>query len=166
MNQEFRDRFAALHVPGDPLLLYNIWDVGSALAVAKGGAPALSTGSHSLAEAQGYSDGEGIPLKVLLETVRRIVAPRRACLGGAVREGLIASNPCASLALPHRPRIDDDDEAEEHRDRVWEEVSGIGSEVNNCGLAAQLAFLLADDSADHIATLLHDLTGRAPTRLP
>ena len=46
------------------------------------------------------------------QTVRRIVAPLRACLGGAVREGLIASNPCASLALPHRPRIDDDDEAE------------------------------------------------------
>ncbi len=74
MNQEFRDRFAALHVPGKPLLLYNIWDVGSAIAVAKGGAPALSTGSHSLAEAQGFTDGEGIPLKVLLETVRRIVA--------------------------------------------------------------------------------------------
>ena len=62
MNQELRDRFAALHVPGDPLLLYNIWDVGSAVAVVKGGAPAISTGSHSLAEAQGYSDGEGIPL--------------------------------------------------------------------------------------------------------
>jgi len=29
-----------------------------------------------------------------------------------VREGLIPSNPCASLALPHRPRIDDDDEEE------------------------------------------------------
>ena len=25
--------FAALHVPGNPLVLYNIWDVGSALAV-------------------------------------------------------------------------------------------------------------------------------------
>jgi 2-methylisocitrate lyase-like PEP mutase family enzyme len=74
MNQEFRDRFAALHVPGDPLLLYNIWDVGSALAVAKGGAPALSTGSHSLAEAQGFSDGEGIPLNVFLDSIRRIVA--------------------------------------------------------------------------------------------
>jgi 2-methylisocitrate lyase-like PEP mutase family enzyme len=74
MNQEFRDRFAALHVPGDPLLLYNIWDVGSAVAVAKAGAPALSTGSHSLAEAQGYGDGEGIPLNRLLDTIRHIVA--------------------------------------------------------------------------------------------
>jgi 2-methylisocitrate lyase-like PEP mutase family enzyme len=74
MNQEFRDRFATLHVPGDPLLLYNIWDVGSAVAVAKGGAPALSTGSHSLAEAQGFPDGEGIPFNVFLDTIRRIVA--------------------------------------------------------------------------------------------
>jgi 2-methylisocitrate lyase-like PEP mutase family enzyme len=74
MNQDHRNRFAALHVPGDPLLLYNIWDVGSAKAVAQVGAPALSTGSHSLAEAQGFPDGEGIPLNLLLDTVRRIVA--------------------------------------------------------------------------------------------
>ncbi len=74
MNQELRDRFAALHVQGDPLLLYNIWDVGSAKAVASAGAPALSTGSHSLAEAQGFPDGEGIPLNLFLDTIRRIVA--------------------------------------------------------------------------------------------
>ena len=59
---------------------------------------------------------------------------------------------------------DEDDEDDEHRDRVWDEVSGIGSEVNNSGLTAQLAFLLADDSADHVATLLHTLTARTPTR--
>ncbi len=39
------ERFAALHVPGDPVVLYNIWDVGSALAVEKAGAMALATGS-------------------------------------------------------------------------------------------------------------------------
>ena len=61
---------------------------------------------------------------------------------------------------------EDDEDDEDHRDRVWDEVSGIGSEVNNSGLTAQLAFLLANDSTDHIATLLRDLTGRAPTRLP
>jgi 2-methylisocitrate lyase-like PEP mutase family enzyme len=67
-----RDAFAALHRPGDPVLLYNIWDVGSAKAVASAGAPALATGSHSLAEAQGFPDGEGIPLNLLLDSVRRI----------------------------------------------------------------------------------------------
>ena len=74
MNQDLRDRFAALHVPGDPVLLHNIWDVGSAVAVAKGGALALATGSHGLAEAQGFPDGEGIPFNLFLDTVRRIVA--------------------------------------------------------------------------------------------
>ncbi len=74
MNQEFRDRFAALHVPGDPVLLYNIWDVSSAQAVAAGGAKALATGSHGLAEANGYPDGEGIPFNLFLDCTRRIVA--------------------------------------------------------------------------------------------
>jgi 2-methylisocitrate lyase-like PEP mutase family enzyme len=72
MNQELRDRFAALHRPGEPVLLYNIWDVGSALAVAAAGAPALATGSHSLAEAQGFPDGEGIPFNLFLDAIRRI----------------------------------------------------------------------------------------------
>ena len=73
MNQELRERFAALHRPGNPVLLYNIWDVGSAQAVAKGGALALATGSHSLAEANGYPDGERIPFNLFLDCVRRIV---------------------------------------------------------------------------------------------
>jgi 2-methylisocitrate lyase-like PEP mutase family enzyme len=72
MNQELRDRFAALHQPGKPVLLYNIWDVSSAKAVAAGGAPALATGSYSLAEANGYPDGERIPFNLLLDCVRRI----------------------------------------------------------------------------------------------
>lgn len=73
MNQELRDRFAAMHRPGNPVLLYNIWDVGSAKAVAAGGAKALATGSHGLAEANGYPDGEGIPFNLFLDCVRRIV---------------------------------------------------------------------------------------------
>jgi len=74
MNHDLRVRFASMHVPGDPVLLYNIWDIGSAVAVAKAGAPAIATGSHGLAEALGFRDGEDIPLNLLFETVRRIVA--------------------------------------------------------------------------------------------
>lgn len=73
MNQEYRDRFAALHQAGNPILLYNIWDVSSAKAVAAAGAKAIATGSHGLAEANGFPDGEGIPLALLLDCVRRIV---------------------------------------------------------------------------------------------
>lgn len=67
-----RDQFAALHRPGDPVLLYNIWDAGSARAVAEAGAPALATGSHSLAEANGFPDGQGIPFNLFLDCIRRI----------------------------------------------------------------------------------------------
>ncbi|MEL6536105.1 MAG: isocitrate lyase/phosphoenolpyruvate mutase family protein [Bacteroidota bacterium] len=67
------EAFAQLHQPGAPLLLHNIWDAGSAQAVATAGAPAIATGSSPLAAAQGYPDGEVIPLRRLLETVRQIV---------------------------------------------------------------------------------------------
>ena len=50
--------FKALHVPGDPLVLFNIWDAGSARAVAAAGAKAIATGSYGVAEAQGFKDGE------------------------------------------------------------------------------------------------------------
>ncbi|MBN9506219.1 MAG: isocitrate lyase/phosphoenolpyruvate mutase family protein [Altererythrobacter sp.] len=73
MNQELRQRFAALHQPGNPVLLYNIWDVGSAKAVAEAGAPALATGSYAISEANGYRDGEEIPLNLYLDCTRRIV---------------------------------------------------------------------------------------------
>ena len=36
--------FRALHVPGDPLILINIWDAGSAKAVAAAGAKAFALG--------------------------------------------------------------------------------------------------------------------------
>jgi len=65
--------FAALHVPGDPLILYNIWDVGSALAVVAAGASALATGSHPVADANGWPDGQQVPIDFALANARRIV---------------------------------------------------------------------------------------------
>tara|TARA_R110000824_G_scaffold4203_8_gene19972 strand:- start:6341 stop:6496 length:156 start_codon:yes stop_codon:yes gene_type:complete len=41
--------FGDLHVRGDPLILVNIWDAGSAKAVAAAGAKALATGSYGVA---------------------------------------------------------------------------------------------------------------------
>src|SRR6476620_103778 len=67
------DTFAALHVPGDPVILYNIWDVGSALAVVAAGAKALATGSHPVADAHGYPDGQNVPLDFALANAKRIV---------------------------------------------------------------------------------------------
>ena len=65
--------FSALHQPGQPIVLYNIWDAGSARAVAAAGASAVATGSASVAAAQGYADGEQLPLTDLVRTTEQIV---------------------------------------------------------------------------------------------
>src|SRR6476619_6933884 len=67
------ETFAALHVPGDPVILYNIWDVGSALAVVAARAKALATGSHPVADANGWPDGQKVPLEFVFANARRIV---------------------------------------------------------------------------------------------
>src|SRR6266545_3182878 len=68
------ETFAALHVPGDPVILYNIWDVGSALAIAAAGAKALATGSHPVADANGWPDGQQVPIDFALANAKRIVS--------------------------------------------------------------------------------------------
>jgi 2-methylisocitrate lyase-like PEP mutase family enzyme len=70
--KEKAERFAALHIKGDPLILFNIWDAGSARAVAEAGAKAIATGSHSVAEANGFDDGENFPLDDVLANIQRI----------------------------------------------------------------------------------------------
>ncbi|MBO9446249.1 isocitrate lyase/phosphoenolpyruvate mutase family protein [Ruegeria sp. R14_0] len=68
------ETFASLHKKGDPVILYNIWDAGSAGAVRDAGAKALATGSAPVAMAQGFADGQNIPMDVALDNARRIVA--------------------------------------------------------------------------------------------
>lgn len=68
------EAFRALHVPGDPLVLFNIWDAGSARAVAGAGAKAIATGSFGVAEAQGFKDGETFAIEDALRNLERIVS--------------------------------------------------------------------------------------------
>jgi methylisocitrate lyase len=65
--------FHSLHVRGQPLMLFNAWDAGSARAVADAGAKAIATGSWSVAAANGFADGEHLPLALAMENLRRIV---------------------------------------------------------------------------------------------
>jgi 2-methylisocitrate lyase-like PEP mutase family enzyme len=46
---EYNHLFRNLHVKGDPLILFNIWDVASAKNVANAGAKAIATSSWSVA---------------------------------------------------------------------------------------------------------------------
>jgi len=67
------ETFAALHVPGDPVILYNIWDPGSGQAVGAAGAKALATGSHPVGDASGFGDAQEVPLDYVFDNARRII---------------------------------------------------------------------------------------------
>jgi len=64
--------FRSLHVSGTPLILFNAWDAGSAKAVAAAGAKAIATGSWSVAKANGFDDGEDLPLDLAIANLARI----------------------------------------------------------------------------------------------
>ncbi len=68
------EQFLSLHAPGNPLILYNVWDAGSAIAVAKAGAKAIATGSWAVACAHGSGDGEHLSLDLALANLERTIA--------------------------------------------------------------------------------------------
>jgi len=73
MNQkEKAEAFKNLHVKRAPVILFNIWDAGSARTLEQAGAKAIATGSWSVAVAQGFEDGEKIPLDLVLANIKRI----------------------------------------------------------------------------------------------
>lgn len=75
MNQvEKAKQFANLHVASTPVILYNAWDPGSAKAVVAAGARPVATSSWSVAAAQGYRDGEAIPLSLVERIIGRTTA--------------------------------------------------------------------------------------------
>jgi 2-methylisocitrate lyase-like PEP mutase family enzyme len=63
-----------LHRPGQPLLLANVWDAGSAALVEAAGLPAVGTSSAAVAEALGYADREQAPVDRMLDVAGRIAA--------------------------------------------------------------------------------------------
>ncbi|MBX3281843.1 MAG: isocitrate lyase/phosphoenolpyruvate mutase family protein [Acidobacteria bacterium] len=66
--------FARRHIKGEPLILFNIWDAGTAAAVAESGAKAIATGSWSVAAADGFADGEKLSLDAAIANLERIIA--------------------------------------------------------------------------------------------
>ena len=64
----------SLHVPGDPLILTNVWDAVTARLVAGvPGVVAIASASHSVSYARGVPDGEGLTLDQALTAAREIV---------------------------------------------------------------------------------------------
>jgi len=72
-QQQHAETFHGLHSKGDPLVLFNAWDVATAKAIAKTSA-AVATSSGAVASALGYADGEGVPFDMVTGLVSRISA--------------------------------------------------------------------------------------------
>jgi 2-methylisocitrate lyase-like PEP mutase family enzyme len=75
MNQIERAKlFQSLHQQGNPLILYNIWDAGSAKTLQDAGAQAVATGSWAVAAARGFGDRENLPFERVLLNLQEIIA--------------------------------------------------------------------------------------------
>lgn len=74
IQSEHAKTFRAFHIKGEPIVLFNAWDAGSARAIAESGAKAIATGSWSVAAAHGFDDGEALPLELAIANLERIVA--------------------------------------------------------------------------------------------
>jgi 2-methylisocitrate lyase-like PEP mutase family enzyme len=72
-DAEKANHFKSLHIKGEPLVLYNIWDAGTARIVVDAGAKAIATGSWAVAEANGYQDGEKLPVEITLHNLKLII---------------------------------------------------------------------------------------------
>jgi 2-methylisocitrate lyase-like PEP mutase family enzyme len=72
-QQQYAEMFRGLHKKGDPLVLFNAWDVATAKAIAKA-FPAIATSSGAVASALGYADGENVPLEMVTGLVSRMSA--------------------------------------------------------------------------------------------
>ena len=72
-QRERAEIFRDLHIKGNPLILFNIWDAGSAKSIEEAGAKAIATGSWSVAAANGFKDGEKVPFELALANLKRIV---------------------------------------------------------------------------------------------
>ena len=62
----------ALHRPGSPVVLANVWDVASAKIVAGAGYPAIATSSAAVADVLGYEDDDSMPPDEAFGAVGRI----------------------------------------------------------------------------------------------
>ena len=68
------DLLRALHVPGTPLIVPNVWDAITARTVsAAPGVKALATASHAISFAHGVDDGEGLSVDQALAAAQLIV---------------------------------------------------------------------------------------------
>ena len=67
-------QFAQLHQKGNPVIIYNAWDAGSAKAIVESGAKAIATGDHPVGFAHGFNDDDfdDFTFETYLVTIKEI----------------------------------------------------------------------------------------------
>ncbi|MFJ4835066.1 isocitrate lyase/phosphoenolpyruvate mutase family protein [Streptomyces sp. NPDC088747] len=85
--RETADAFRALHVPGRPLVLPNVWDTASARIVEEAGAAAVATTSAGVAWELGSADGDTLGRARALGAVERIAAVVHVPVSADVESG-------------------------------------------------------------------------------
>ncbi|MEV0067729.1 MULTISPECIES: isocitrate lyase/phosphoenolpyruvate mutase family protein [unclassified Amycolatopsis] len=81
--------FAALHVPGKPLLLPNVWEFGFAAALAAAGHPAVGTTSLGVSAAAGLADGAPAS-RAATVALTRVLAPLDVLVSVDIADGFSA----------------------------------------------------------------------------
>lgn len=88
MSQLDRARqFRALHVPGNPVVLPNAWDVISARIVESSGAQAVATTSAGVAWSLGSADGNRLAASHAIDAIARIAAAVRVPVTADIERG-------------------------------------------------------------------------------
>lgn len=167
--------FHALHIKGDPIVLYNIWDAGSAAVVEKAGAKALATGSWPVAVAQGYGDGQHIPMQAAIENAKRIVDKTDLPVtldfegGYAVDSGGLKTNIATALeagviGFNFEDQIVGGEglhAIKEQAERVAAVRAAIDASGVNAYLNARTDLFLKTNPADHDEAMLEEVINRA-----
>ncbi len=68
------EAFKALHQRQDLFILPNAWDAASARVFEKAGFSAIGTTSAGIAASLGYQDGQQIPVREMMDAIKRIVS--------------------------------------------------------------------------------------------
>ena len=95
------DTFHALHTGPEVLRLANAWDAGSARLIESLGAPAIATTSSGVSWAQGYPDGDALPVERLVAVIASIARVINVPLSADV-EGGYSDDPAAAAATVAR----------------------------------------------------------------
>jgi 2-methylisocitrate lyase-like PEP mutase family enzyme len=161
--------FAKLHVSGDPLIIYNAWDGGSARAIESAGAKAIAVGDHPVGFAHGYGNDDfkdftfNIYMTTIKDILRAIELPFSVDISNGegldneslkARVKLLMDN--GVIGINFEDRLDDSSGIKTKEEQV-DRIAAIRSAADEFSLPlfinARTDLFATADSADHASLL-------------